>query len=609
MSIVGVSSSADGLLRVGMQIGDTISETSFPDGVSLGSSNSNGSSDRAGREGCTRGDRSISADSFESGDGNKPFHRHHLKLLALSAELMRPPSNDNGTSGKKKESPIVHNVGLVEEARNRRRGRKERCVHWDRVRISGREFPLQRADTSIVSPTPSASGAASLQCGGRTNGGSGTSLGYGGIADTSDPSYQLVGHSTCDMCLMTFESSSVSGVITMKRILKARQDWGLTTPEGKTRNAAASKLYNLARLCVLCSQFFCSKTDANGEGDLVPRGVGRSEERVSLTLESMASNKPLPGKTSLSAKTFGAQPLSSSRNSRHQTRQEHVDTNRDQGTVHDNVQNFRLDELIADDHFVVTETDLARQPGATATQSSTADGMGADVCMGFPASKRPRRGGDVGRNHDTTNTVRAEAAATDELSLQPKADDTGTNTLITATVSSSPVGNTAARRKTERTPNNVFTGRGKGEGENTVSHEPPSSPLAVKPKMSPAAAAAAELATARICSRTRREDQPWWEVDLGGVFPVRCIRVHHPDRRTEATKAGASPFVDVAPFWIMTAAGAIGEARPEEAREVAIASKRVASHRKVTVWDLGINHFATIVRVQAEGVKSLQLAR
>lgn len=97
-------------------------------------------------------------------------------------------------------------------------------------------------------------------------------------------------------------------------------------------------------------------------------------------------------------------------------------------------------------------------------------------------------------------------------------------------------------------------------------------------------------------------------MDLGGVFPVRCIRVHHPARRTEATKAGALPYVDVAPFWIMTAAGPIGEMGPTEAGEVAIASKRFPTHKKVTIWDLGVNHFAASVRVQAEGVKSLQLA-
>lgn len=93
------------------------------------------------------------------------------------------------------------------------------------------------------------------------------------------------------------------------------------------------------------------------------------------------------------------------------------------------------------------------------------------------------------------------------------------------------------------------------------------------------------------------------------MYPIRCIRVHHPDRRTEATKAGALPYVDVAPFWILTAARAIGAMGSDDARRLAIASKRFASHKKVTTWDLGINHFATAVRVQAEGVKSLQLAR
>ncbi|CAM9098721.1 unnamed protein product [Ectocarpus fasciculatus] len=127
--------------------------------------------------------------------------------------------------------------------------------------------------------------------------------------------------------------------------------------------------------------------------------------------------------------------------------------------------------------------------------------------------------------------------------------------------------------------------------------------------MCPDEMAAAAAAAARTCSRTRRENQPWWEINLGGAFPVRCIRVHHPDRRTEATKAGASPFVDVSPFWIMTSAGAIGDAAPEEAKQLAISSKRVGSHGKVTVWNLGVNHFAAAVRVQAEGVKSLQLAR
>ncbi|CAM9898019.1 unnamed protein product, partial [Hapterophycus canaliculatus] len=56
------------------------------------------------------------------------------------------------------------------------------------------------------------------------------------------------------MCLMNFEASSVSGVITMKRILEARRDWGLAGSKSK-KYAAASSLYESARLCALCSQF------------------------------------------------------------------------------------------------------------------------------------------------------------------------------------------------------------------------------------------------------------------------------------------------------------------------------------------------------------------
>ncbi|CAN0039406.1 unnamed protein product, partial [Choristocarpus tenellus] len=58
------------------------------------------------------------------------------------------------------------------------------------------------------------------------------------------------------MCQKSFESSSVSGVITMKRILDARERWGMNH-EGK-KHKAATYLYRRARLCVFCSQFFCT---------------------------------------------------------------------------------------------------------------------------------------------------------------------------------------------------------------------------------------------------------------------------------------------------------------------------------------------------------------
>lgn len=528
------------------------------------------------------GSESDSNDCSESDD--KPPHPHYLKLLALSAELMRPPKRIAG-----KASSVVRNIGLVEEARNRRRGRKERCVHWDRVEINGKEFPLQRADTSTAPPEP----ATAFLTGGAQN----RSI---DPSDAHDPSYLLVGHSTCDMCLMTFECSSVSGVITMKRIMEARRDWGISDSLGK-KYAAASNLYKLARLCTLCSQFFCSRKSPGGRGedDLVPCGVGRSDERVSLTLESMASNKPLPDKITASTKSATILGSRLGKHGRYRRRRDPGDSRSAEGSSM--LANFRLGDLIADDNLVVKETDLARQSSATATQSSTADGMGAEVCMGFMASTR-LEGSCIG-----LPDTRSKPPKTQRQEDGVKGRDQTTLAVWTpeSTIKSSMSSTTSGTRSLDCSASEdgaSFSIADASVLSASVTGMPPV-------EMSADEIEAAAATAARTCSRTRREIQPWWEVDLGGVFPVRCIRVHHPDRRTEATKAGTSPFVDVAPFWVMTAVAYIGQATPEEAREQAISSRRFGSHGKVTVWDLGTNHFATAVRVQAEGVKSLQLAR
>lgn len=553
-----------------MEIPSNMSETSAPDGMSMGSS----AGDAGGSD---------STESFDS-TTDKPPHPHHLKLLALSAELMNSPVDRTG-----KESSVV-SVGLVEEARNRRRGRKERCVHWDRVKINGREFPLQRADTSTNASTPA---AASTGVGRKPN-----------LIDESDPSYLLVGHSTCDMCLMTFESSSVSGVITMKRIMEARRDWGMAGSGGKS-HTAASKFYEPARLCALCSQFFCSRPtiDGRGEGGLVPCGVGRSDEKVSLSLESMASNKPLQDKAArLATSAPGAQLTRHGMRYGGRRRGANESKQDARSGAHGAV-NRRLDELIADDRLVVKATDLARRLGAVATQSSTADGMGADVCMGFPAAHRVEgqaSGAGAMLRLSRTGTASEMSPAKEITSaLTVWATEGAPRTPVVGSGDNSTTGGSISASDTIKE-----AGGGTWVDTSSTAQDNTS-----RTNISPPATTAAAAAAARICSRTRRENQPWWEVDLGGVFPVRCIRVHHPDRRTAATKAGALPFVDVAPFWIMTAAGPIGEAMPEEAREQAIASRRFATHGKVTVWDLGANHFAMAVRVQAEGVKSLQLAR
>ena len=552
-----------------------------------------------------------STDSFES--SYKSSRPHRLKLLALSAELMRSPTSKTG-----KESS-VRTVGLLEEARNRRSGRKERCVHWDRIEVKGREFPLQRADTSTAAHTAAATGA--LGRGRRKS----------NPIDESDPSYLLIGHTVCDMCLVSFESSSVSGVITMKRIMEARREWGLPGSRSK-KYAAASSLYEPARLCVLCSQFFRSKMVASGrgEGELVPCGVGRSTERVSLSLESMASNKPLSDRatTATTKAIVGTAGAADNKNTRclsiskQGTRGTTVGGASGGGDGVPVAPNFLLDELIADDRLVVNETDLARQIGTRATQSSTADGMGPHVCISFPASTdrrarghrpiwRPQHAaaaaaaGEGGGPPPRGTPKRGEPDARNPVS---RVSSNTNDTRSTALVGSS-AGEQLNRPSPKKAPAAAFGPATASSSAPAAAPVPETTLPPRKMRMDEIAAAAAVAVAARTCSRTRRESQPWWEVDLGGAFPVRCVRVHHPDRRTEATKAGASPFVDVAPFWIMTSAGPIGEAAPEEAQGKAIASKRFGSHGKVTTWELGANHFATSVRVQAEGVKSLQLAR
>lgn len=585
----------------------------------------------------SRGDDGPSGSDSDFAMGETPPRPHHLKLLALSAELMR----SRRSTGKELS---LARVGLVEEARNRFRGRKERCVHWDSVEINGREFPLQRADTSAAIVTLTAGALPGGMGGGGTN---------PGPVDESDPSYLLVGHSVCDMCLMTFESSSVSGVITMKRITEARRDWGLSSSRSNKKYAAASNLYEPARLCVMCSQFFCSTEDiqgGRGNDALMLCGVGRSEERVSLSLESMASNKPLPDKApagaAISAGVTTALPphkRSIGKGVRCGRRRDHgggAELNKagevlESATTTSNCigivkasatnVNFCLDDLIADGQFLVKETDLARQRRATATQSSTADNMGAGICTASASkpiiSEGEQRGdGRRGGTHNCDNDVaqgstdgqRASGSSKvlgTKSTLASGGGQVGTSTALSYIHKSHPGMKTDDSTSDEETEETAADFTVSATTETIGSTPKRLSKRRSTPKISSDEAAAAALAAARVCSRTRREHQPWWEVDLGGVFPVRCVRVHHPDRRTEATKAGALPFVDVAPFWIMTAAGPIGEASPEEAREAAIASKRIAAHGKVTVWNLDVNHFATSVRVQAEGVKSLQLAR
>lgn len=407
----------------------------------------------------------------------------------------------------------------------------------------------------------------------------------------------------CNMCLATFESSSVSGVITMKRILEARRKWGVASPSEGGKFSSASYLYDSAKLCALCSQFFCSNKGRGQDGS-PPHGVGRTEKCVSLTLESMATNEPPPESTARAIATAPRKGRALAGKREHPRGQVAIEP------AGSGRSSLPLDELITDDDegLIVKETDLARLPGATAIQSSTADCMAAGVCVGLSIINIMRGGEAEGETVDipvrgtvqpTTSRyngspVNKPTACTEwnTDSITPPGtilDATCVQSTSTATVTIEGDRSMIADSKERRSTGLVTP-------VTATAFQAPST--YIFPCMSP-----------QTCSRTRREAQPWWELELGGVFPVRCIRVTHPDRRMEATKAGALTFVNVAPFWIMITAGFIGECTREKARELAVQSKRWGSHGKVTVWELGVNCFATGVRIQAEGVKSLQLHR
>ena len=514
---------------------------------------SRGTNESMGRYRDHRGSQSV--DSYQSIVTEPPNIRHQTKLHVKTDELMRPPEARSGNGCPLSSDVAI--IGLAEEGENRRRGPKERCVHWDRVEIDGKDTALEQANTTSTAP----------------------------LMLKSAPLPLRVERTTCDMCLSAFESSSVSSTVTIrKRVLKARREWGVPGSEGR-RFLSASYLYEPARLCVSCSQFFLFKKRSHGrELELDVDGVGRTKERASLKLESVVSKEPMDKAKARSASTHPDCPLTGKRRQLRGTQPDEPDEH--------NGGNYRLDDLIEDDGcLVIKENDLARLPGAIATQSSTTDHMGADVCVGLWGTHLSRVGERPGDHCPVA------------IKAQPTTREHGNPAPVkTITPLSIPANTAGTRHGIFLYPARAKHGTAAGDRLSTDNSN----------EERPTSGASTVVITAaftRICSRTRRESHPWWEVDLGGVFPVRCIRVTHPDRRTEAAETEAQAVVDIAPFWIMTSAGPIGQATPEEARELALESKRWGSHGKVTVWDLGFNRFATGVRIQAEGIKSLQLHR
>lgn len=487
-----------------------------------------------------------------------------------------------GKAGINYQSPsaVVVDTGLVEDARKRGRGQKKRCVHWDRIEIGGRETIMQREDTSTTAPSALSPALSDMAQNRRKP----------GPPEESSHLVVPMEHTICNMCLATTESSKVSGAITKKRILETRQKWDVANSSEGGKLPSASHLYDSAKLCTLCSQFFCSN-----------KGGGRGGSP--LTLENMASNETRPESTARPTATAPRKGKVMAEKWRHPREHDAIEP------AGGSRSSFSLDELIADDDegLIVKEVDLARLLGATAVQSSTADCRAAGVCVGHSIINimRGEAGGDIG-DMPVRGTVRPttcgydispvnKPAAFTEWNANSILDPTRVKPPSTVAVEGdrSMIADSKVRRSTSVVASVTATAF-------------QASTTYFSPCMSPQESI---VTTARTCSRTRREAQPWWELNLGNVFPVRCIRVTHPDRRMEGGKAGALPFVDVAPFWIMVTAGFIGECTSEKARELAVQSKRWGSHGKMTVWELGVNCFATGVRIQAEGVKSLQLHR
>ncbi|KAG5185261.1 hypothetical protein JKP88DRAFT_152066, partial [Tribonema minus] len=60
----------------------------------------------------------------------------------------------------------------------------------------------------------------------------------------------------CSLCEANYDPASLTAAVTVKRVLDARQSWGVDV--SSKRFSAPSLLYSPAKLCKFCSQFFPS---------------------------------------------------------------------------------------------------------------------------------------------------------------------------------------------------------------------------------------------------------------------------------------------------------------------------------------------------------------
>jgi hypothetical protein len=107
-----------------------------------------------------------------------------------------------------------------------------------------------------------------------------------------------------------------------------------------------------------------------------------------------------------------------------------------------------------------------------------------------------------------------------------------------------------------------------------------------------------------MCTRTRREFEPWWEVTLDASYPIKAVVVY-----TRSDPEGSTASYKLPPFWIFVTDEAQGTDRLAEVKRKAIKAACVYSDNEKIVWKLPPNTCGANVRVQAEGIKSLQVAQ
>lgn len=112
-------------------------------------------------------------------------------------------------------------------------------------------------------------------------------------------------------------------------------------------------------------------------------------------------------------------------------------------------------------------------------------------------------------------------------------------------------------------------------------------------------------APAEECTRTRREFEAWWEVTLDTTYPVKAIVIY---TRKDPTGSKQASY-KLPPFWVFLTKSPMGTKRLPEVKRLAIAAACVYTDDEKVVWKLPPNSEGMNVRVQVEGIKSLQLAQ